>query len=388
MKKKLDDTFSTDIEATPSRLGNKDFIRAHVCPNCGAVELPVKGSGKCPDCGFVSKMGDSAKTAKCPDCGSKYLVQTGYCVSCKKKVKKADTIPPGFRDRFFDGVGGAVSFSLTDRRFNLSEIRRAITVIAASFMQAYFQATRKTKDSLSRDSLEEMFPASMVPFGRDSLISFVSSFIDDSKSRKADSSAPVLVPAVKGKIAKINGILKSMFDNKILDSVPMDQILRVAESHGVQVVDSKGMPWFGVLLGSEGHTAFALRSEGVYFDTYNHRVYNPIVQGAELHLDWKYDDSGYKVTAQIKSEFLGEYVMSNMSRKVDKLNERPVERKSDGSVMKDLIKEFESFEKLVVTTRRNLGVLINKGVEFSDPKSMLNNLKTARYAIESVSKDI
>lgn len=29
-----------------------------------------------------------AKTAKCPDCGGKYLVQTGYCVSCKKKVAK------------------------------------------------------------------------------------------------------------------------------------------------------------------------------------------------------------------------------------------------------------------------------------------------------------
>lgn len=26
------------------------------------------------------------KTAKCPTCGEKYLVQTGYCLSCKKKV--------------------------------------------------------------------------------------------------------------------------------------------------------------------------------------------------------------------------------------------------------------------------------------------------------------
>jgi len=39
-----------------------------------------------------------ASTAKCPTCGNKYLVQTGYCVSCKKKVaepggkaKKADS---------------------------------------------------------------------------------------------------------------------------------------------------------------------------------------------------------------------------------------------------------------------------------------------------------
>lgn len=29
---------------------------------------------------------EKAETAKCPDCGSKYLVNTGYCMSCKKKV--------------------------------------------------------------------------------------------------------------------------------------------------------------------------------------------------------------------------------------------------------------------------------------------------------------
>lgn len=28
----------------------------------------------------------TTKTAKCPKCGNKYLVSTGYCVSCKKKV--------------------------------------------------------------------------------------------------------------------------------------------------------------------------------------------------------------------------------------------------------------------------------------------------------------
>jgi len=35
-------------------------------------------------------MREASKTAKCPDCGSKYLIQTGYCVSCKKKVGKKD----------------------------------------------------------------------------------------------------------------------------------------------------------------------------------------------------------------------------------------------------------------------------------------------------------
>ena len=27
-------------------------------------------------------------TFKCPDCGSKVLKNTGYCLSCKKKVKE------------------------------------------------------------------------------------------------------------------------------------------------------------------------------------------------------------------------------------------------------------------------------------------------------------
>ena len=31
----------------------------------------------------------NTKTFKCPDCGSKVLEQTGYCVKCQKKVKKA-----------------------------------------------------------------------------------------------------------------------------------------------------------------------------------------------------------------------------------------------------------------------------------------------------------
>jgi len=30
--------------------------------------------------------GGKSKTAKCPICGNKYLVKTGYCLSCKKKV--------------------------------------------------------------------------------------------------------------------------------------------------------------------------------------------------------------------------------------------------------------------------------------------------------------
>jgi ribosomal protein L37AE/L43A len=34
----------------------------------------------------------AADTFECPNCGTKVLENTGYCVKCKKKVKKASKI--------------------------------------------------------------------------------------------------------------------------------------------------------------------------------------------------------------------------------------------------------------------------------------------------------
>ena len=34
-------------------------------------------------------IGGNSDTFKCPDCGTKVLENTGYCLKCKKKVKKA-----------------------------------------------------------------------------------------------------------------------------------------------------------------------------------------------------------------------------------------------------------------------------------------------------------
>ena len=44
----------------------------------------------------VAKELMSADTFKCPNCGSKVLEQTGYCVKCKKKVKKATGLQATF----------------------------------------------------------------------------------------------------------------------------------------------------------------------------------------------------------------------------------------------------------------------------------------------------
>lgn len=43
------------------------------------------------------KENDNNETAKCPDCGNKYLVKTGYCLTCKKKVKESIFIKSDFR---------------------------------------------------------------------------------------------------------------------------------------------------------------------------------------------------------------------------------------------------------------------------------------------------
>lgn len=66
------------------------------CQNCGenlgkAVEVADKnGKAYCGNCGQTTFVEGKSKTAKCPDCGGKYLIQTGYCVSCKKKVGNKD----------------------------------------------------------------------------------------------------------------------------------------------------------------------------------------------------------------------------------------------------------------------------------------------------------
>jgi uncharacterized OB-fold protein len=57
-------------------------------------EIKIKKEFRIPNTDIILEKGDTiqvlddaeSKTAKCPKCGNKYLVQTGYCVSCKKKV--------------------------------------------------------------------------------------------------------------------------------------------------------------------------------------------------------------------------------------------------------------------------------------------------------------
>lgn len=76
------------------------------CPECGTKYLVA--TGYCLKCkkkvAEPKKEKASAKTAKCPKCGTKYLVATGYCLKCKKKVaepKSEDSIKEGMGDYSF-----------------------------------------------------------------------------------------------------------------------------------------------------------------------------------------------------------------------------------------------------------------------------------------------
>ena len=82
-------------------------VNSFECPDCGStvkmkptgivkenIEMPLdKQANKTNGEKIMSKEIVSAETFECPDCGSKVLENTGYCVKCKKKVKKANTKP-------------------------------------------------------------------------------------------------------------------------------------------------------------------------------------------------------------------------------------------------------------------------------------------------------
>ena len=55
----------------------------------------------------------AADTFKCPECGTKVLEQTGYCVKCKKKVKKA---------------GNMAEFTIHSDRVGIEEERVYMTI--------------------------------------------------------------------------------------------------------------------------------------------------------------------------------------------------------------------------------------------------------------------
>jgi hypothetical protein len=82
---------------------------------------------------------DNTKTAKCPDCGGDYLVNTGYCASCKKKVKKENSV---MRDK-----------PLTEKSSDASERLLAL----AEFLDIVPENIDDDPDWNLEDALEDLF---------------------------------------------------------------------------------------------------------------------------------------------------------------------------------------------------------------------------------------
>jgi len=69
-----------------------DAAETYPCPECGTKVL--ENTGYCVKCQSKVKKASSrcaAETFPCPECGTKVLENTGYCVKCQSKVKKASS---------------------------------------------------------------------------------------------------------------------------------------------------------------------------------------------------------------------------------------------------------------------------------------------------------
>ena len=68
----------------------------------------------------------AADTFKCPNCGSKVLEQTGYCVKCKKKVKKGSRRTA---DEPSDALIDIIDDRVSNMEARLMSIRRSLDLL-------------------------------------------------------------------------------------------------------------------------------------------------------------------------------------------------------------------------------------------------------------------
>jgi hypothetical protein len=98
----------------------------------------------------------STKTAKCPICGGKYLVATGYCVSCKKKVAEPKKEKLSIADALSiknEGAGGG--FSLEVKNVETANIRSGDTFNVKDFTKMKSIRVTEATVFFSSNSAEE-----------------------------------------------------------------------------------------------------------------------------------------------------------------------------------------------------------------------------------------
>ena len=153
-----------------------------------------------------------------------------------------------------DAVGGAVSFSLTGRKFRLSEVKKAIMVFAAAFLQSWFQSSGAQKYESLEEDLAKFLDDLSIVYGRDSVDQFLNAFVMKDSIKKVDA----LMSIGLGKRKKINQELFKFVTGKSFKEIPLRDIVNILEKNGVVLLQEDFTPWAGFLLGRNSEDVFLL----------------------------------------------------------------------------------------------------------------------------------
>lgn len=177
-----------------------------------------------------------------------------------------------------DAVGGAVSFSLSDRKYSLGEVKRALMVLAASFLEAWYQKS----GTQHYENQEE------VVYGEEKVEDFFDSLIQS----KMDRSNVVRVQDAinkavlsSGKKSVVNNRLETL-TNKLFRQVPVDDIVDILDKEGIVLLQEDFTPWAGFLFGSEAQADFPIGDKNQPVTNEWGTQYTPYAN-IYLHLIWR-----------------------------------------------------------------------------------------------------
>ena len=90
-------------------------------------------------------------TFDCPDCGTSVLENTGYCVKCKKKVKKASVRKADSGDKaMYFNIYDFAKLSNGSRMFSREQVMLLEDILEDIQMQLYPKVTAEIKKRLKR----------------------------------------------------------------------------------------------------------------------------------------------------------------------------------------------------------------------------------------------
>lgn len=198
-----------------------------------------------------------------------------------------------------DAVGGAISFSLTGRRFRLGEVRQALMVLSAAFLQAWFQSTGAQKHEALISELNKTMDGLKIAYGKSRIAESYErkiSSIPSSRRRVTDNES-ILSESL---VAIINSELLSLLSSIEWDEVPMPRIVNVLDRNGVVLLQEDFTPWAGFLIGGASSGEFILGDKNRSFENEWGSQYE-VFSVRKLYLKWYQTESGkWSVEARIK----------------------------------------------------------------------------------------